>query len=174
MKNTEKLPVNEDIRLFANEQQYLNQEPNRAVFYINGKAVFLGDGGKYSFTELPGDEAEYFFFGAQMENEYLTPASLMEDGDKETLFNLQSMNRDLNPLGLFAVSEIKETENGKDVYYALIVNPEHSENSYFKIAVPDIQKLDANKARELLDYNEERNLLRPYCIQIEDGMMLVY
>lgn len=174
MKKTECLPFTEELNIFDGEKKFLNQEPNETVYYINGKVIVRGDSGEYYFSEHSENDREFFMFGEQLEAEYLHPALELDDADKEIMYKLHSVNQQINPIGLYAVEIEKETVKGVGSFYAFITHPEHSENTYYKIEIPDFLKLDPENVRELLEYNEERPLDNPYCIQFDKETMIVY
>ena len=172
MYKTKEMPFfeSEDLSIYESERKWLNQEPNEALYYINGKSIVKRDGGETLFTELSEDEKEFFVFGSSVEDEYLRTAAELSDADREIMFQLDELNREISSRGIFAVSLLKEN----NTIYAVIHAIKHSANTYFQIPVPDLKKMDEKHVDELLSFNEERTLDNPYGIQFEGDQMLAY
>ncbi len=174
MVKIKKQSFSEDVGLYYAEEKYLNQEPNEALYYINGKIIVRSDSGEYFFAPLSEESKEFFVFGSQVENENLLPVAQLDAKDLELMYQLNSLNEDINQYGIYAVSKEAQKAKDKEVYYSVISHIGHSENTYFRILIPELQNLNKAQIDELLDYDEERNLSNPYHVQIEDSMLLAY
>lgn len=174
MKKYSDTAFNETLSVYAEESRFLNQEPNASLYYIPGKVIVRGDGGDLYFTELAEDDKGQFMADEQIEAEFLKPVTALSDKAREEIANLEQLNAELEPLGIRAVARETEGTGKNALVYALICHPEHKENTYFRISVPDLHQLTADQIAELPEYDEERPLDNPYAVQIVDGMMLVY
>lgn len=168
-----KQPIKEDVSIYAAEKEFLMQEPNQAIYYINGKVIVKTDSGKYMFTELPEEDAEQFLLGEQIEARFLKPIEELSDSEAEMLFALNELNNGLSQKGICAVA-IEKSTGPDDPAKAIIAHPLHPQNTYFYITVPDAQKLTMAQADELLTYKEERTIDNPYHIQFDGDTMIAY
>jgi hypothetical protein len=176
MKKYDTAPFpDEDLQMFEAERKFLNQEPNAVIYYLNGKMIVRADGGDLYFTDLEDDDKEFFVYGEQMEQEYLTPISELSDDDKAELYKLEQLNREIGPRGIYAVAMEAENKGTKDeTWNTIIVHPEHGENTYFRITIANLHLLTPEQIATLPEYNEERTLDDPYYIQVTDGVMFAY
>lgn len=174
MFKTTKQPIEEDMNIYEAESSYLRQEPNEAIYYIDGKVIVMTDSGKQMYGQLLEEDKEFFVFGSQLEAEGLLPVSELGDKDREMLFSLNEINSVINSKGLHVVSLEKVKEKGNEIVYAIIAHEKHSENSYFRLTVPELHQLTPDQIDELPSYNEERTLDNPYHVQLEGDMLLAY
>lgn len=180
MKQYTEATFNERLDIFPAERTFLDQEPNQSLYYIDGRVIVRSDSGDLLFSKLPEDNKEQFMFGEQLEAEYLRPITELPDEFREKIHTLNELNRELSSKGICAVAleseEVPSALTGKkeELQFALITSVSHSENTYFRISIPELHALRAEQLAELPEYNEERTLADPYRVQLEGDLLLAY
>ncbi len=92
--------LNETLRNYEQESQWLNSEYHKTVLYIPGKAVTVTDSGEYAFYLLR--ELDAFTYGADVESKYLYSIFSLSRTEQEQCKLLQSVNR-AAPAGIHVV-----------------------------------------------------------------------
>lgn len=157
----------EDYQNYPAEAKWLNQTPNRCVFYISGRGIVRDDNGKYFF--FPLGEISHYQQNEMINGTLLGPVTLLQEHEQAQIKNLDLLKTKLSPLGLHPVRNCTEKNTQQ-----LVFTHEACESTFFQIAMSDIEKLTADTSALLKGCTEERYLDNPYCIQFEENEMLIY
>ena len=95
------MSINENLRNYEAEEEFLNAPYNKSTYYIPGKVITVDEDENIRF--LPVDDISDFIYGQDIEPLYLFEGYLLEQEEKAQIAKLKAINLILVDYSLQAV-----------------------------------------------------------------------
>ena len=133
------MSLNENLRNYEAEEEFLNSPYNKSTYYIPGKVITVDEDENIRF--LPVDDIRDFNYGQDIEPLYLFEEYLLEQKEKVQIAKLKAINSILADYSLQAVYLRVEDETE----YFFVISNENPEQ-YWKVKYSDINNIRSNEA----------------------------
>lgn len=133
------MSINENLRNYEAEEEFLNAPYNKSTYYIPGKVITMDEDENIRF--LPVDDISDFIYGQDIEPLYLFEGYLLEQEEKAQIAKLKAINLILVDYSLQAVY-LRAEDNTEYIFIISNENPEQ----YWKVKYFDINNIRSNEA----------------------------
>lgn len=133
------MSINENLRNYEAEEEFLNAPYNKSTYYIPGKVITVDEDENIRF--LPVDDISDFIYGQDIEPLYLFEGYLLEQEEKAQIAKLKAINLILVDYSLQAVY-LRAEDNTEYIFIISNENPEQ----YWKVKYSDINNIRSNEA----------------------------
>lgn len=133
------MSLNENLRNYEAEEEFLNAPYNKSTYYIPGKVITMDEDENIRF--LPVDDISDFIYGQDIEPLYLFEGYLLEQEEKAQIAKLKAINLILAAYSLQAVY-LRVEDNTEYIFIISNENPEQ----YWKVKYSDINNIRSNEA----------------------------
>lgn len=133
------MSINENLRNYEAEEEFLNAPYNKSTYYILGKVITVDEDENIRF--LPVDDISDFIYGQDIEPLYLFEGYLLEQEEKAQIAKLKAINLILVDYSLQAVY-LRVEDNTEYIFIISNENPEQ----YWKVKSSDINNIRSNEA----------------------------
>lgn len=133
------MSINENLRNYEAEEEFLNAPYNKSTYYIPGKVITVDEDENIRF--LPVDDISDFIYGQDIEPLYLFEGYLLEQEEKAQIAKLKAINLILVDYSLQAVY-LRVEDNEEYIFIISNENPEQ----YWKVKYFDINNIRSNEA----------------------------
>lgn len=133
------MSINENLRNYEAEEEFLNAPYNKSTYYIPGKVITVDEDENIRF--LPADDISDFIYGQDIEPLYLFEGYLLEQEEKAQIAKLKAINLILVDYSLQAVY-LRVEDNEEYIFIISNENPEQ----YWKVKYSDINNIRSNEA----------------------------
>lgn len=133
------MSINENLRNYEAEEEFLNAPYNKSTYYIPGKVITVDEDENIRF--LPVDDISDFIYGQDIEPLYLFEGYLLEQEEKAQIAKLKAINLILVDYSLQAVY-LRAEDNEEYIFIISNENPEQ----YWKVRYSDINNVRSNEA----------------------------
>ncbi len=132
------MSINENLRNYEAEEEFLNAPYNKSTYYIPGKVITVDENENIRF--LPADDISDFIYGQDIEPLYLFEGYLLEQEEKAQIAKLKAINLILVDYSLQAVY-LRVEDNEEYIFIISNENPEQ----YWKVKYSDINNIRSNE-----------------------------
>lgn len=132
------MSINENLRNYEAEEEFLNAPYNKSIYYIPGKVITVDEDENIRF--LPVDDISDFIYGQDIEPLYLFEGYLLEQEEKAQIAKFKAINLILVDYSLQAVY-LRAEDNEEYIFIISNENPEQ----YWKVRYSDINNIRSNE-----------------------------